>query len=56
MTLQELYDQHPDWRDLPLVVYDDHRGGYDYVGNAGSASVYIDKDTENIPVLVFTGN
>lgn len=41
MTLGEILREHPDWKDLPVVVYcaDGH---YDYVGAAGD--VYLDDE------------
>jgi len=58
MTLRELIEEHPEWADLPIVIYN-VCGEYEYVG--GSASVYEhiddDWDAENPPkVLVFAGN
>lgn len=53
MTLQELYDQHPEWRDLQMVLYTGDEG-YELVG--GSAMVYVDEESETQPVLVFSGN
>lgn len=62
MTLKELYEQHPEWHDLELVVYRD--GDYDWVGR--SADVYrddvvtmkADDDPTPVlyPVLVFAAN
>ncbi len=52
MTLQELYDQHPEWRHLPLVVYAEN-GDYHYLGRSGM--VYTDKDNGRI-VLVMSPN
>lgn len=31
-TLQQLYDQHPEWRNLELVLYNTN-GSYDFVGS-----------------------
>lgn len=41
MNLRELYEQHPEWHDLPLVVYRED-GLYDYIDGAGM--VYPGKD------------
>jgi hypothetical protein len=38
MTLQQLYDQHPEWRGLEMVVYCTD-GHYDFIGAAGA--VYV---------------
>jgi hypothetical protein len=64
MTLRELYDEHPEWRDLPMVVYRPDDGDIDWVG--GTAFVYpCDTELEPaddqpfpqpITVLVFAGN
>lgn len=52
MTLQELYDKHPEWRQFEMVVYG--QDGYEYVGDSGS--VYLDEDSASVPLIVFTGN
>jgi hypothetical protein len=55
MTLQELYDQHPEWRDHTLVVSRDNCDWYDYIGESGL--VYTperDEEEEGPPLLVFT--
>jgi hypothetical protein len=51
MTLQELYDKHPEWRDKVLVVRNS-AGYYEWVG--ASADVY--EDDVDKSVLVFSGN
>ena len=58
VTLATLLRDHPEWADLPLVIYSDD-GEYHFVGASGS--VYVDndednEDDENTPVLVFAGN
>jgi hypothetical protein len=65
ITLRQLLERHPEWADLPIVVYTSS-GHYDWVGCSGM--VYEDKDyTEPhldvddpanaaIPVLVFAPN
>lgn len=53
-TLRSLIEQHPEWADLPIVVYRED-GSYDWVGHSGD--VYTDKDEdEDATVLVFAGN
>jgi hypothetical protein len=59
MTLQELYDQHPTWRNLPIAVYTNDSQDYDY-----SVLAYPDTDSMRddqgnhvqARVLVITGN
>lgn len=51
-TLKTLLEKHPEWADLPIVVYQSE-GRYDYVGAAGL--VYEDEDEEG-KVLVFAPN
>ncbi len=60
MTLRELIEQHPEWADLPIVVYRED-GHYDYVGCSGT--VYEDEDRQEwqeegggVRVLVVAGN
>jgi hypothetical protein len=56
-TLKELLEQHPEWANLPMVVYNGMNGEYDWVGASGS--VYLGEETEDgkkIKVLVFAGN
>lgn len=42
-TLKTLLEKHPNWADLPIVVYTSN--GYDWIG--GAASVYTDKTPTN---------
>lgn len=51
-TLKELLEEHPEWADLPIAVYNP-QGGYDYVGCSGD--VYSDDDGES-SILVFSHN
>lgn len=53
-TLKTLLEKHPEWGDLPLVVYCPD-GHYDWVGAAGSAYPSRDEN-EGIDVLVFSAN
>lgn len=53
MTLQELYDKNPHWRNMPLVVYRND-GGIDYVGQSGA--VYEGEGHDGELVIVFAGN
>lgn len=68
-TLKTLLAEHPEWGDLPIVVYDGGYSGYWYItGDDGHFTPYVDNDpdekneengTEDIvhdPVLVFSGN
>ncbi len=52
VTLATLLRDHPEWANLPLVLYT-QADEYEYVG--GSAGVYTDLD-HGEKVLVFTGN
>lgn len=63
MTLRKLIEEHPEWADLPMAVYDSQSGALDYVG--GSGSVYAnedcwieddDGDSILVPTLIFSGN
>ena len=54
MTLQELYDTHPEWRDLELGL-NPGDGELQYVGQ--DAGVYrFDETEDGTPVLVFSAN
>lgn len=53
-TLAELIKSHPEWADLPTVVYCKD-GHYDYIGEAGMVYPATDEDTES-EVLVFAPN
>ena len=65
-TLNEILKEHPEWGNLPVVVYDEHSEYYHYIGESGN--VYEANDYENpdldindvnnksYPVLVFSGN
>lgn len=72
ITLKILLERHPDWADLPIVVYSPD-GRYDWVGESshsdgGAGSVYtddthaeIDEQGMGVPgteakVLVFSAN
>jgi len=60
-TLRTLYEEHPEWRDLPIVVYVPD-GSYDWVGAAGDVYTSltqddpINKDSPMVSVLVFSAN
>lgn len=64
ITLRQLLEQHPEWADLPMVVYTGH--GYEYVGCSGSVYKGEDYDDHGLDVedplnkstdvLVFSGN
>lgn len=51
-TLSELLKRHPEWADLPIVIYTEDEE-YHFVGCSGS--VYEDED-EDEKILVFSGN
>lgn len=61
MSLKELLAKHPDWADLPIVVYRPD-GQYDWLDGAASAytdTTHEDPDNEASPevkVLVFAHN
>ncbi len=52
MTLRELVEQHPDWMDHEMVVFDS--GEEHYVGQSGM--VYLGKDDRDKEVVVFSGD
>jgi hypothetical protein len=55
MKLKELYEKHPEWHDLELVIYCPD-GHYDYIED-GTGFIYEAKDEiENIDVLVVSPN
>lgn len=57
-TLKTLLAAHPDWGDLPLVIYTPD-GFYDWVGGAGAVYQSHAKPhpkAEAVPVLVFAPN
>lgn len=53
MTLQELYDNNPQWRSKHLVLYRSD-GEIEYVGASGS--VYEGPGIDGEPVVIFAGN
>lgn len=53
MTLQELYDKNPYWRNMPLTIYRSD-GVIEYVGQ--SADVYEGEGENGEPIIVFAGN
>lgn len=66
VTLKVLLERHPEWGDLPLVVYTPS-GRVDWVGessmgDSGAGGVYVSEtpedgeDGEMVEVLVFTPN
>jgi len=54
-TLKTLLKKHPEWKDLPIVVYRKD-GLYDYVGENGSAYEGNDYSENERKVLVFSAN
>jgi len=57
-TLRSLIEEHPEWADLPLVVYRED-GEYDWVGCSGAVYDHnpADDGIEDAQhVLVFAGN
>ena len=48
MTLKELYDNHPEWHNLNLVMYE-NCGTYRFVGEYARVyeGEYFDEDVEN---------
>ena len=54
-TLEDIYQTHPEWRNLPIVI-ESGKGFYDWVD--GSALVYEAEDKESPcgKVLVFATN
>jgi len=58
VTLATLLRDHPEWADLPLVVYN-VCGDYEYVGASASVYAHVDEGDESgeeTDVLVFAGN
>jgi hypothetical protein len=54
-TLKDIIEQHPNWLDLPVAVFNHQSGEYDFIG--GAALCYVDKDYDvTTPVLVFAPN
>ena len=53
VTLKSLLEQHPEWADVPIAIYQSD-GSVVYVGGAGS--VYEMGMEVNEKVLIFTGN
>ena len=55
-TLRRLMEEHPEWADLPIVVYREE-GGYDWVGSSGDVyDATTEEDGDVYEVLVFTNN
>ena len=52
MTVDELLEQHPEWRDLPICVMDS-TGQLHYLDASGNVFDFID---EGERVLVFVAN
>lgn len=52
MTLHKLLEEHPEWANIPIAIYE-NSGDLHYVGASGD--VYEDED-ENGKILVFSGN
>jgi len=64
-TLSQILKEHPEWADLPVVVYQSGSGHYAQVGGDGSVYIdernetdveYTDQEKAQGPVVVFTGN
>lgn len=56
-TLRSLLEEHPEWADLPIVVYNPD-GSCDWVGSSGTVydGEITDVDGEEYHVLTFAGN
>ncbi len=65
-TIRELYEQHPEWRDLPITICGSD-GRLDYLSGAGMCYDFIDTDEKGtdfcgteqktgLKVLVFSCN
>ena len=52
LTLEKLYKENPEWRDLPIAIYRND-GSYDYIGAGG---VIYESEDEEGKILVFAGN
>ncbi len=55
MTLRELIEEHPDWMDYDMVVYDDLNACLDYIGASGNVQISVGDDSDK-PVILFSGN
>lgn len=51
-TLADIYNQHPEWRNIPVVV--SNGDGYDWLD--GSAAVFVVEDDVHGKVLCFCPN
>lgn len=46
-TLRELIEQHPEWADIPIGIYDTQSGEHHMLGGAGSVYLWGDELNED---------
>lgn len=54
-TIRELFEQHPEWRDLPIVIANSD-GTFDYLSGSASVSEITDDEENGLKVLMFSPN